>query len=131
MGVSHRVSRVRESLYREFSDIVRNLRDPRIRSATVVDAEVSRDLKHARMFVSVLGSEEEKEEAVVALENALGHIRHEIAQRISMRQIPEVRVVYDDTSERAARLTVLIETAVSTTGSASSGDEGQSRHSRH
>jgi ribosome-binding factor A len=131
MGVSHRVSRVRESLYREFSDIVRNLRDPRIRSATVVDAEVSRDLKHARMFVSVLGSEEEKKEAVAALENALGHIRREIAQRISMRQIPEVSVAYDDTSERASRLTALIETAVSTTGSASSGDEGQSRHSCH
>jgi ribosome-binding factor A len=131
MGVSHRASRVRESLYREFSDIVRNLRDPRIRSATVVDAEVSRDLKHARMFVSVLGSEEEKKEAVAALENALGHIRREIAQRISMRQIPEVSVAYDDTSERASRLTALIETAVSTTGSASSGDEGQSRHSCH
>ncbi len=131
MGVSHRASRVRESLYREFSDIVRNLRDPRIRSATVVDAEVSPDLKHARMFVSVLGSEEEKKEAVAALENALGHIRREIAQRISMRQIPEVSVAYDDTSERAARLTALIETAMSTTGSASSGDEGQSRHSDH
>jgi ribosome-binding factor A len=131
MGVSHRASRVRESLYREFSDIVRNLRDPRIRSATVVDAEVSPDLSHARMFVSVLGSEEEKKEAVAALENALGHIRREIAQRISMRQIPEVSVAYDDTSERASRLTALIETAVSTTGSASSGDEGQSRHSRH
>jgi ribosome-binding factor A len=131
MGVSHRAGRVRESLYREFSDIVRNLKDPRVRLATVVDAEVSPDLKHARMFVSVLGSEEQKREALAALENAIGHIRREMAQRISMRQVPEVSVAYDDTSERAARLTALIEEAVPTTGSAGGGDEGQSRHSRH
>ena len=131
MGVSHRVSRVRESLFREFSDIVRNLQDPRIRLVTVVDAEVSTDLKHARMFVSFLGSEKEKREAIAALENALGHIRHEIAQRVSMRHVPEVDVVYDNTSERAARLTALIERAVSITGPTPSGDEDQSRYSRH
>lgn len=129
MGVSHRVSRVRESLHREFSDIVRNLQDPRIRMITVADAEVSPDLKHARMFVTVLGSEKEKIEAVAALENALGHIRYQIAQRISMRQAPEISLAYDDTSERASRLTALIEKAVATTGSAGSGDEGQSRNS--
>ena len=116
-------------LHREFSDIVRNLKDPRIRLATVVDAEVSPDLKQAKMFVSVLGSEEEKTEAVVALENALGHIRREIAGRITMRHVPEISVAYDDTSERAARLTAVLERAVSTRGSAGSGDEDQSRHS--
>ena len=129
MCASHRASRVRESLHREFSDIVRNLKDPRIRLVTVVDAEVSPDLKHARMFVSVLGSGEEKGQAVAALGNALGHIRCEIAQRIPMRQAPEISLTFDDTSERAARLTALIEKAVSTTGSAGSGDESQPRNS--
>ena len=129
MGSSHRVNRVRELLHREFSDIVRNLKDPRIRLATVVDAEVSPDLKQAKLFVSVLGSEEEKTEAVVALENALGHIRREVAGRITMRHVPEISVAYDDTSERAARLTEAIERAVSTRGSAGSGDEDQSGHS--
>ena len=131
MGSSHRVSRVRESLHREFSDIVRNLQDPRIRLVTVADAEVSPDLKHARMFVTVLGSEDEKVQAISALENALGHIRHEIAGRISMRQAPEISLAYDETSERAARLTTLIERAMSTTESAGSGDEAQSRDSCH
>ena len=116
-------------LHREFSDIVRNLKDPRFRLATVVDAEVSPDLKQAKLFVSVLGSEEEKTEAFVALENALGHIRREIAGRITLRHVPEISVVYDDTSERAARLTEAIERAVSTRGSAGRGDEDQSGHS--
>ena len=131
MGASHRVGRVRESLHREFSDIVRNLQDPRIRLVTVADAEVSPDLKHARMFVSVLGSEKEKAQAIAALENALGHIRYEIAQRISMRQAPEISLAYDDTSERGARLTALIEKAVSATGSAGRGDEAPSRNPCH
>ena len=131
MGAPHRVNRVRESLHREFSDIVRNLKDPRIRLTTVVDTEVSPDLKHARMFVSVLGSEDEKREAIAALENALGHIRREVGHRITMRQIPEVSVAYDDTSERAARLTALIEKTTSATGSVDNGDDGQSWHSCH
>ena len=131
MGASHRVNRVRELLHREFSEIVRNLKDPRIRLATVVDAEVSPDLKQAKMFVSVLGSEKEKMQAIAALENALGHIRYEIAQRISMRQAPEISLAYDDTSERGARLTALIEKAVSATGSAASGDDARSRNPCH
>ena len=109
MATPHRVNRVRESLLRELSDIVRRLRDPRARFATVVDAEVSRDLKHARMLVSVLGSEEEKVEATEALQNAASYLRRELAQRMQLRYVPEISVEYDDTSERAARITSLLD----------------------
>jgi len=109
MATPHRVSRVRESLLRELSDIVRRLRDPRARFATVVDAEVSRDLKHARMLVSVLGSDEEKAEATEALQKAAGFIRRELAQRMQLRYVPQISVEYDDTSERAARITSLLD----------------------
>ncbi len=109
MATPHRVNRVRESLLREFSDIVRRLRDPRVRFATVVDAEVSRDLRHARMLVSVLGSEDEKIAATEALQNATGFIRRELAQRMHLRYVPEISVEYDDTSERAARITGLLD----------------------
>lgn len=126
MASSHRVNKVRELLYREFSDIVQNLKDPRIALVTVVDAEVSADLKHSRMFVSVMGSDEEKREAVVALGKALGYIRYEIAQRIRMRHVPEINVVYDNTAERAARLTSLIDQAVSVSATASERYDGQS-----
>ena len=109
MATPHRVNRVRQSLRREFSDIVRKLKDPRVRCANVVDAEISPDLRYAKLFYSVLGSEEDKADATAALENAAGFIRREVAHRLQLRHAPEVVVVYDDTSERAARLTALID----------------------
>ncbi len=106
---SYRVSRVREQLQRELGDIVGRLRDPRLGFVTVMDVELSKDLHYATMFVSVLGDEEAQREAVEAIEGALGFIRREVAQRIRLRQVPEIAVRYDDTSERAARVNALIE----------------------
>ena len=108
MGSPYRVNRVRESLLREFSDIVKGLKDPRVCLVTVVDAEVSPDLRHAKMFVSTVGSKEEQEAATQALQRAQGFIRREVARRLTLRYAPEVTVVYDHTSERAAALTALI-----------------------
>ena len=109
MASPHRVNRVRQSLLREFSDIVRKLKDPRAACANVVDAEISSDLRYAKLFFSVLGSEQERLEATAALQHAAGYIRRELAGRLRLRHVPEVAVVYDDTSERAARVSALID----------------------
>ena len=111
MATTHRVSRVRELLLREFGDIVRRLKDPRVRFVTVVDTEVSRDLRYAKMFISVIGSQEDREEATDALNHARGYIRREVAKRLPMRHVPEIAVAYDDTAERAAQITSLIDRA--------------------
>ena len=111
MATTHRVGRVRELLLRELSDIVRRLKDPRVRFVTVVDAEVSKDLRYAKMFISVIGSQEDREEATDALNHARGYIRREVAKRLSMRYAPEIAVAYDDTAERASQLTSLIDRA--------------------
>lgn len=109
MASPHRVNRVRQSLLRDFSDIVRKLKDPRTACASVVDAEISQDLRHAKLYYSVLGSEQDKVDAADSLRNATGFIRRELAQRLRLRYTPEVAVVYDDTSERAARVSALID----------------------
>jgi ribosome-binding factor A len=109
---THRVDKVRESLHREFSVIVQQLKDPRIRFVTVVDTEVSKDLRHAKMFISVLGTDEDKMDALAGIESALGHIRREIAHRLPLRYAPEVAVAYDDTGDRAAKVTALIDQAI-------------------
>jgi len=109
MASPHRVNRVRQSLLREFSDIVRKLKDPRVGCANVVDAEISSDLRYSKLFFSVLGSEEDIASATAALEKAAGFIRHELAQRLELRYAQEVMVVYDNTSERAARVSALID----------------------
>ncbi len=106
---SYRLDKVRELLLRELTDIIPRLRDPRIGFVTVMDVEVTRDLRKATMFISVVGDDEAKREATEALESALGHIRHEVSQRVTLRHVPEFAVVYDETSERAARVTALID----------------------
>jgi ribosome-binding factor A len=95
-------------LQRELSDIVGRLRDPRVGFVTVMDVELSPDLHYATMFVSVLGGEAQRREALEALEGSLGYIRREVAQRVRLRQAPEISVRYDDTSERAARVSAVI-----------------------
>lgn len=104
----HRLGRVRELLLRELGDIVQGMRDPRLGFVTVMDVELSADLHYATMYVSVLGDGEKQRQAVEALESAVGYIRREVAQRISLRQAPEISVQYDATSERAARVSALI-----------------------
>ena len=126
MASSHRVGRVRETLMREFSDIVRGLKDPRVRFVTVVDTDVSADLRHATMYVSVIGSEEERTGATKALQGATAYIRREVARRLPMRHVPEISVIYDETAERAFRLTALIDRANAGEATAVEDDESAS-----
>lgn len=112
MATPHRVDRVRELLLRELSDIIQRLKDPRVRLVTVVDTEISRDLRQATIYVSLIGSPEEQRQAIEGLTHALGFIRREVGQRIELRHVPELRVVYDGTAERALRISALIDQAV-------------------
>jgi len=109
MATIHRINRMRELLLRELSDILSRMKDPRIQLVTVVATEVSKDLRYAKMFVSVIGSADEQKEAMVALENAMGFIRREVGKRIQLRYVPEIRVIYDNTMEKAAHITALID----------------------
>lgn len=107
MASPQRISRVRGQLMRELSDIVRRMKDPRLEMVNILDVELSRDLSYAKIFISVMG--EEKEDALEGMRNGLGFIRREIAQRMSLRYAPQLNVEYDDTAERAARISSLID----------------------
>lgn len=126
MASTHRLHRVREQLHRAISDIVRTLKDPRVRLVTVVDTEVSADLRYVKMFVSVLGSEDDKAEALEALDKASGHIRSEVSRRVRLRHTPEITVAYDATAERAAHMTALIDRAVEVTAGTATAETGES-----
>ncbi len=76
----------------------RNLKDRRIGFVTVTGAEVSPDLRHAKIYVSTMGTEAEKVESLKALNHAAGWIRHELGQRIRMKFLPEI-VFRNDTSQ--------------------------------
>lgn len=109
MASPQRISRVREQLLRELTDIVGRMKDPRLQLVQIVDVELSTDMSHATIFVSTLGNADDKKQMLRGMHRGLGFIRREIAQRTRLRYAPQLRVAYDDTTERAVRVTALID----------------------
>jgi len=88
--------------------LAREVADPRIGFATITDVETTPDLRHAKVWVSVIGTEAERGAAVAALAHAMPFIRHELGVRLRIKRIPELHVRLDDTSERGTRILRLI-----------------------
>jgi len=108
--MSRRTERVNELLREEISDLLRSeLRDPRIGGlVTVTHVDVSPDLLRATVFVSVLGTEEERLSTMRALEHARPFLRRALSHRLRMRHTPAVSFVSDTSMERAQELTDLM-----------------------
>jgi ribosome-binding factor A len=97
-----RVKRLSEEIKKIVSNIIRNeLRDPRIASMTsIVEVDVTRDLRYVNIYISVLGNEKEKEDTMEGLVKASGFIRREIGKKIKARYTPEVIFKLDESIER-------------------------------
>jgi ribosome-binding factor A len=108
--MSQRQDRVAELLRKELSDLLLfGLKDPRVKLATVAGVEVSGDLRHARVRVSVLGKDEEREGAIEALQHAAGFIRSQLGRRLRLRVAPELVFLLDRGAEHSQRMTELLE----------------------
>jgi ribosome-binding factor A len=106
---SIRPERVAELVQREVTDILaRKLRDPRLAGVTVTDVEVTGDLKLATVFVSTLAGGAERAAALAALGRAAARVRRELAPRLGLREVPEVRFRFDESVERGARVEDLL-----------------------
>ncbi|WP_124727539.1 30S ribosome-binding factor RbfA [Staphylospora marina] len=104
-----RVSRVGEQVKKELSQILqREIKDPRIGFVTVTAVEMSGDLQIAKVYVSVLGSPEQKQQALAALEKAKGYIRTEIGRRIKLRLVPDLMFVMDESLEHSEHINRLL-----------------------
>lgn len=124
----HRPERVEQFIKEELSQILqREVRDPRIGFVSVTDVEVSVDLRHARVFVSVLGDAEAKAATMDGLRSASGYIRRELGGRLQMRHTPDISFRLDDSIERGARVNKLLgEVAKESHADASGNDRGDS-----
>jgi ribosome-binding factor A len=99
----------------------RELKDPRLGFVSITQVDVTQDLKYARVHVSVMGSEEEKQQTMDALASGRGFIRREIASRMTIRQVPELQFKLDrgmEYSDRINRLLNEIKEAEAATGAA-------------
>ena len=101
--------RVNEALREVLSArIAEGLKDPRIGFVTVTAVETSPDLRHARVYVSVLGSDHERAESLAGLQSAHGVLQAEIAKLTHMKRTPELKFVYDETVEQGMRINELL-----------------------
>lgn len=97
---NNRESRINEMVREETALILREMKDPRLDLMTsVVKTNTSRDLKYCKIYVSVLGNQEKKEEVQAALKAANGFIRRELARRLNLRNTPELSFILDDSIE--------------------------------
>lgn len=104
-----RVGRVSEQIKKELSQIIQmELKDPRIGFITVTGVETTSDLSQARIYLSVLGSDEQKEETLKALARATGFLRSELGKRMKLRHTPELLFKFDSSIEYGSRIESLL-----------------------
>lgn len=100
-----RTERVADLVKQEVSQIIQQeMKDPRIGFVTVTSVEVSVDLRHARVYCSVLGSQADQKASLEGLERAKGFIRSQLGRRIKLRHIPELLFRYDESFDYAQRI---------------------------
>src|SRR5664280_593205 len=108
--MSQRTDRVDELLRQEIGAILaREVADPRIGFATVTDVETTRDLSHAKVWVSVIGDTAERRETLEALERAMRFVRRELGVRLHLRRIPALHVVLDASMEHGTRVLQILD----------------------
>lgn len=105
-----RMRRVDEAIRQVLGDAVQGeLKDPRVGFVTVTDVRTSADLRHARVYVSVLGNAEQREATMAGLRSAHGFLQGKVAAELHLKRTPTLEMHYDDTTDRALRIDALID----------------------
>ncbi|MCE5315237.1 MAG: 30S ribosome-binding factor RbfA [Armatimonadota bacterium] len=108
--MSTRQEKICGLLKEEVSDILfREFKDPRLGFITVTDAEITPDLQHARIFVSVLGNDEERATNMAILKRSQHFVRQELKKRIHMKTLPDIEFKLDTTADQGIRIFELLE----------------------
>lgn len=109
---SHRLARIAETVREVAAEtILFEIKDPRVKMVTVTRAEVSADLHHAKIFVSVMGSQKEAKLTLHGLESAAGFVQSKLAKRLATRFVPHVTFVLDEGIKKAAEVARLLREA--------------------
>ena len=105
-----RTDRLGHQIRVELAELIsRQVKDPRIGFATVTRVELTADLHHARVLVSVLGSPEEQERSIEGLSSAARFLRHEIGHRLALRRVPELDFILDHGAEAGEKIEMLLQ----------------------
>lgn len=109
MGSNQRAARVGEETREIIANLLRDeVKDPRIGFVSIVKVEVSGDLRYAKIFVSVLGNDQQKKDSLKGLSSASGFLRKELASRLQLRYTPELHFVLDESIEHGQKIAKLL-----------------------
>jgi ribosome-binding factor A len=107
--------RVADQIQRELAVLIRDeVKDPRMGMVSISGVEVSRDMAHAKVYVSVLGDEQSAADSLEALNHAAGFLRRELGRSMRLRTVPQLRFIHDRSLEEGARMSALIDEALGT-----------------
>ena len=125
-----RRDRVSEQIRRELAELIRSeLKDPRVGMVSITDVEVTADYAHAKVFFSTLAGSERVAEVLAGLDKASGFLRRELGRRITIHTTPQLHFVFDQSLERGADLSALIQKAVAISDSSEAEPQSQPENS--
>ena len=126
MSGGERMRRVDAAMRHVVGDAVaQDLKDPRVGFVTVTDVKTSPDLRHARVYVSVLGTPEERDASLEGLRSAHGYLQRRVASELHLKNTPELQFIFDDTAEKAFRLEALLDADPASGGADARASEGR------
>lgn len=106
--MSQRIEKLQKLAREVLGEAIGLLKDPRIGFVTVTAVRISNDISHARVFVTILGEDEERERSLAGLRSATPHLRRTLGQEMHTRQVPELQFVIDDVADRVNRVEELL-----------------------
>jgi ribosome-binding factor A len=108
-----RSARAADQIQRLLSELIRlELKDPRVHMLTITDVEVSTDMSHAKVFVTTLDAPEQRKDTLAGLAHAAGFLRSALSRKLTLRTVPQLHFIYDESVERGTRLARLIDESV-------------------
>lgn len=117
MRTYKRQDQLGEVITRELSDLMQTrMKDPRVGFASITGVTLSPDLRYAKVYISVMGEADEQQATMRALHHASGFLRHELAQRLTIRYVPEIAFYLDQSIARGARVLELLHAVGDSTG---------------
>jgi ribosome-binding factor A len=104
-----RADRIADLILKELAEVLlRKVKDPRVTDITLTNVEVSADLRHAKVYYSLLGDDEKRSKATVGLESARGFVKRELGKRLQLRRIPDISFCFDASLEHGSHIDRLL-----------------------
>ena len=117
MTTFSRADRVSQLIQQELSEILRKeTKDPRLKMATITGVKMSKDLKNAKVYFSISGTDRRREEVLKGFQSAHGHIKRTLASRLELRYMPELRFYYDESFDYGERIDKLLKSITDENG---------------